>query len=354
MGPRILAAAMAGCALLATAPTEAKTVKFTIVGAPPVTVTPVTVTKAYVVPEINKRLAASGQDFKIEWTEAWAQSLATFTETFEAVEEGIAHVGVILKNFEEAKLPLEQYTMMMPFGIIDAMTIIEVDARLRQKIPAMSETFRKYNQVYLAGSPSSGMQMFTKFPITKLEDLKGRKIGASGALGHVIRGTGAVIVTAHMAASYTDIKNGVYEGYPIAVNLAFPYKTFEAAPYYTGVDFGAVMIPALTVNAKAWNELPDFARKIFQEVANEWAVQSVKVDDEKTEKGLDAMKKAGVKFSTLPAQERKRWAMAMPNVAKDWADELEKKGEPARAVVKAYMDEVRVNVKDVVRHWDRE
>jgi hypothetical protein len=34
--------------------------------------------------------------------------------------------------------------------------------------------------------------------------------------------------------------------------------------------------------------------------------------------------------------------------------ELDKKGEPARAVVKAYMDEVRAHVKDVVRHWDRE
>jgi len=88
----------------------AETIKLTAVGAAPPHVTYVKAGKEKFIPYINQRLKESGKDFKIEWTEAYSQTLAKFTEVLESVEGGVADVGLVLKNFEASKLSLEQVT----------------------------------------------------------------------------------------------------------------------------------------------------------------------------------------------------------------------------------------------------
>ena len=149
-------------------PATAETLKLTVIAAPPPIVTPVATTKKFFIPEVDKRLAASGKDFKIEWREAYAGSLATFPEVFEAIEEGIGDVGILLRNFEEAKLPLDQYTTVMPFGINDPIQLVQVDRKIRQSVPELNQTYDKFNQKFLAAAPAPSLQLFTTFPVTKL------------------------------------------------------------------------------------------------------------------------------------------------------------------------------------------
>jgi hypothetical protein len=52
--------------------------------------------------------------------------------------------------------------------------------------------------------------------------------------------------------------------------------------------------------------------------------------------------------------ERLDWANKIPNVASDWAESLEKKGMPGKAVLKAYMDTMRANNQPILRNWDKE
>ena len=66
------------------------------------------------------------------------------------------------------------------------------------------------------------------------------------------------------------------------------------------------------------------------------------------------MKKKGVKMVDLPEAERRRWAKAMPNIAMEWANKLEKRKVPGRAVLTAFMDEMRSRKIDIARQWDRE
>lgn len=335
-------------------PGAAKTVKMVAVsGAPPI-VTYVRATKTYFIPEVNKRIAASGIDFKIEWTGAYSQSLAKFTEVLETVEEGIAQLCLCLKNFEPSSLPLEQYLYMAPFGRHTLEQTIEIDNAVRAKVPAMNEAILKHNQVYLASAGSSSMQLFTTFPVRSIDDLENRKLGASGSMGHWLRGTGAVVVNANMAASFTDIRNGLYDGYPISVALAFPYKTYESAKHMTRVHFGDSATSFLTVNRDTWKTFPAKVKQIFRDVAAGWGPTQARIDRAKHAKFLGIMKKKGVKITDMSAKERRRWAMSMPNIAKEWADSLESRGFPGRAVLTAFMDELRTRKIDIARQWDRE
>lgn len=354
MNKSLCAAIAAAVAMSAAGIAQAKTFKLTVVAAAPPIVTYVKVSKENLIPEINRRLAASGSGHKIEWTQAYSQTLAKFSEVFETVEEGVAHVGLILKNFEPSNLPLEQYASTAPFARHTTTQMITIDRNVRKKVAALNEAYAKHNQVFIQSGANHTMELFTTFPVKTIDDLKGRKLVSSGALGQWLRGTGAVVVSSSMNQSYQNIKNGVYQGYPIGVTLAFAYKTYQAAPYMTKTHFGVTPTSGITVNTDTWKSLPGEVRKIFRDVAQDWPSWQINEDDARYAKFAGIMKKKGVKFADMAPAERKRWAMSMPNIAQEWAERQEKRGLPGRATLTAFMDELRAMKVDVARQWDRE
>jgi len=48
------------------------------------------------------------------------------------------------------------------------------------------------------------------------------------------------------------------------------------------------------------------------------------------------------------------WADSLPNLARGWVAEMERRGLPGRRILKDYMDMMRANHQPVLRHWDRE
>jgi TRAP-type transport system periplasmic protein len=346
-----ISAALAVAAVSTAA--SGQTVKLIVAAPAPAIVTFVNVTKKKFIPEVNRRLAASGKGFKIKWIGAYAQAVAKAFETFEAVEENIAQVGLIVKNFEESKLPLEQYAAMVPFSgeTVDDMPYI--DANIRKKVPTMNDSYLKNGQVFLVSGVSPMYDLFTTFPVKSVDDIKGRKIGVSGVLGQFFRGTGAVVVSSAMVESYTSIRSGVYDGYPISIGLAFPFKTYEAAKNYTKMSFGVATGTAITVNTKTWKSFPRYVQKIFRDVAVNWPLWQVAQDKAKIAKFTRIMKKKGVKFGAMSRKERLRWANSMPNISKEWAARQDKKGLPGSKVLAAYFGELnRVNAK-MLRDWSK-
>ena len=313
----------------------------------------VKVTKEKFIPEVNKRLAATGKDFKVKWIGAYAQAIAKAFETFEAVEENIAQVGLIVKNFEESKLPLEQYATMVPFSGETGEQMAVIDANLRGKIPAMNAGYRKHGQVFLISGVSPMYDLFTTFPVKSIDDIKDRKIGVSGVLGQFFCGTGAVTVSSAMVESFTSIRSGVYDGYPISIGLAFRFKTYEAAKYYTKMDFGVSTGTAITINTKTWDGFPGYVQKIFLDVAKNWPTWQLATDAGRQKKFSGIMKKKGVIFGSMSDSERKRWAYAMPNIAKEWAIRQDKKGLPGSKLLAAYFGELRAMKTKMIRPWDK-
>ncbi len=333
---------------------SAKTITLTVVAFAPPTVTNVRMTQDKWIPYINEALAKSGKDFKINWKQAYGGSLAGAKEVLDTVGENIAQVGVILKNFEPSKLPLEQYFYMAPFNNATIPQIIEIDKEMREKIPQMNEAYLAHNQVFLGSAASASADLFTTFPFHKVADLKGHKIGASGAMGDYLRGTGAVVVTSSMTSSYTSIRNGVYEGYPLSVSLAGAFRTYQAAKYCSEVGFGVTATSALTVNKKTWDSFPDFVKKIFEDATSKWWLWQMQWDEARRAAFVKKMKADGVKFSVLPESQRELWAKDMPNIAKQWAASLDKQGLPGTKVLDTYMDLLRAHHITIARNWDKD
>lgn len=346
-------AAVSALALLAPTTGHANSVKVTFAAPMPPAQSAIRIAKGYFIPTVNKRLAEKG-DFKIEWTEAWSGSLAGFRETFEAVEDNIAQMAIVLNVFEESNLPLEQLSYKVPFATTNVRLLNKVHQDLHKKFPEMGQAWSKRNQVYLGGGASDSWHLLTKFPVKKVEDLKGHRIGASGAASAWIKATGAVPVTSSMNQALNNIKNGLYDGYAISTTLTFIYKVHEVAKHLTHVGFGATVGPSLTFNKEVWDGMPKHAQEIIRQTSAELLAKYSNGSIALEKKWGGIMQKKGLKVTPFSFEERKRWAGMLPNLPKQWAESWDKRGQPASKVLAAYLDGLRAGGETLVRDWDKE
>ncbi|MGE0565640.1 MAG: C4-dicarboxylate TRAP transporter substrate-binding protein [Pseudolabrys sp.] len=348
------AALAAGVVMLATAASaQTETIRLTIGSSHPPVIPWVLAMKNTVVAKTNKALEAKGSKYRIDWNEAYGGALYNFENTLEAVEQGITDFGWVGTLWEPAKMPLQNIMFATPFTNDNPDVAAKVMHELMAKSPAFKKEWETNNAVYFAATTSDSYQLFTKFPVTKLEDLKGRKILAAGAVGAWVEGLGATFVNSGIPAMYNSLQTGVGEGVVLIPSGAIPIKLHEVAPYVTYVNMGAVTFGAFAVNKKKWDSLPKEVQDVMRPIAMEYAAENIKIVKARETAGLERIKKEGAKISTLPEAERKRWADAMPNLAKKWVEANEKPGVPAKQLMQEYMAAMRAAGAKPARDWDK-
>ena len=290
--------------------------------------------KNLVVPEAAKRVAAAGKGDTIQWTEAYAGALYNFKNTLEGVEKGLADIGWVGTLWEPVKMPLMNVTFYTPFATGDVKALIEIGEELHEKVPALNASWDKYNQVMLGIQVADTYNIFTKFPVKSLGDLKGRKIYAPGASAGWLKGTGAVGINGGLTVYYNGVKTGIADGGITITTGMFPFKLHEVGKHITVVDMGGPISGGLTMNKDTWNSLPAYMRDIFTDLGKEYARVQGGIVAKNAEKFLGLMTKQGAIVSTLPEAERKKWAQSMPNVAGEWVKSNEAKGVPAGQLAK--------------------
>ncbi len=348
--------ALAGALLLSVAPASAQqkieTIRLTIGSSHPPVIPWVLAMKNTVVEKSNKALEAKGSKYRIEWNEAYGGVLYNFENTIEAIEQGITDFGWVGTLWEPAKMPLQNIMFATPFTNNDPSISVKVMDELMKK-PEFQKEWSSQNAIYFAATTSDSYQLFTKFPVKTLEDLKGRKILAAGAVGTWVEALGGTFVNSGIPAMYNGVQTGVGEGVALIPSGAIPIKLHEVAPYVTYVDMGSVTFGAFAVNKKRWESLPKEVQDVLRPIAMEYAAENIKIVKAREAAGLERIKKEGAKVSTLPEAERKRWAAAMPNLAKKWVDENAKKGLPAKQIMIDYMAAMRAAGAKPARDWDK-
>ncbi len=324
-------------ALLAGAPAAfAESFSFTVVaGHPPIT-KGVSNIRDYFIPEVDRRLAEKGEH-SIEWTEAYAGSVADYRGVLEAVESGIADFGYVPHLFEGDKLPLEQITYVTPFSTNELGTLMEVIGKLHAEIPEMDAAWEKNSQKVLAPVGIDDYHFVTNFPITSVKDIDGRKISTAGLALNWLKGTGAVPVKGALPTYYNSISTGLTEGTMTFESAIAPYKFYEVAPYITKISFGGKSASALTVNLDTWESLPPDVQTIMMEVAEEYRMRTAEAYQTGGAKSLEKAAEMGAKISELTPEARAEFAAALPNIAREWAAAQDAKGLPGTKTLETYM-----------------
>ncbi|MCC6608301.1 MAG: C4-dicarboxylate TRAP transporter substrate-binding protein [Burkholderiales bacterium] len=319
-------------------------------GHPPVFLWVKTLDEVFI-PEVDKRLAAAGGKYKIEWTRAYGGTLVKLGNESTAMKDGISDVGFVATIFEASKFPLQNVSYYAPFGSDDIAVVTNAIADLQKRIPAMNDAWGKNGLVYLGGAALDSYHLFAKFPVARYEDLQGKKINAPGPSANWVKNTGAVGVAGNLNTYYEDIKSGVSDGALTFATGAWSVKLQEVAPYIVKVNFGSQYAGGIAVNKRRFDRLPKEVQKAFVEAGQAYSTQFAKAQTELASQRMQEMVKAGGKIIELSDAERKRWADALPPIGKIWGAEMQAKGLPATEVLRGYMDALKKAGAKLPRDW---
>lgn len=305
------------------------------------------------IPAVNAALEGTGTT--IEWSEQYGGSLAKVGEELEAVEEGLAEIGLVSSLFDPAKLAVQNVTYFTPFVSRDSTTVSGWMDELQATNADMKAAWADNGLEYLGGGIGiDDYLLMTNFPVDSIEDLNGHKIAAPGPAVNWLKGTGAVGVSGNLTTYYNEIKTGVYDGVIVFASAALPGKLHEVAPYITKVGFGAQYAGGLAANKDWFDGLDPAVQDALKAAAKEDAKAYQADLDASVTKFLGIMESQGATISEVDEAFRQQWAAGMDNVAKLWAEKLDGQGIAGSAVLKAYMDTMRAAGATPVRNWDQE
>ncbi|MEO0386442.1 MAG: C4-dicarboxylate TRAP transporter substrate-binding protein [Pseudomonadota bacterium] len=339
------------CLAFAATSASAEKIKMTAASSHPPVLPWIEVITNHIVPETNKRLAAMGSKNEVVWTEAYAGALFNAPNALEGVEAGLADLAWVGTIFEPAKLPLQNVHFYAPFAVGDVHALTEIGNELHDTLPAMNKQWDKYNQKFLGAMADGSYHLITNKPINTLEDLKGLKLLAGGAVATWLEGTGATAVNSAFPEFYNSISTGVADGAVMTINGMLPFKIHEVAPYITLVNMGGPITGALTINKETWQFLPEDVQGVLTDLGREYSTMVADSVSAREEKFLATMQAEGATVATLDEGERRKWAASLPDLAGEWVKLNADAGLPAAEVLKAFLDGGRSRGEEPLRDW---
>jgi TRAP-type C4-dicarboxylate transport system substrate-binding protein len=157
-----------------------------------------------------------------------------------------------------------------------------------------------------------------------------------------------------MVHYYSKFKTGAIDGSMLWTDAAVAFKLVEGAKFMLKADIGTANSKALTMNLDTYKRLPEAVRKVIHAVARDYRDYTARAAMRDADKAYANYKKKGGTIIQMSQAAREHWAKSMPNIGKDWAAGLDKKGLPGTKMLKAYMDKMRAANQPIIRHWDRE
>ena len=308
----------------------------------------------FYIPEVDKRLARDNK-YKIRWNQAWGGQIVKPQGVLEGLQKGLGDIGIVTTAIYGDKMKIMAVAYATPFTTTDPLLVSRTIDELADKFPGIRKTFASYNQVFLSAQDVlDSYQMFTKNEARALDAFRGVKLASGGFNLRYLPPTGAVGVAGSLNNYYNMIQTGVVDGCMLWAEAAATFKLAEVAPFMMQAQIGTMNSKVVTVNADTWKRLPPEVQKVLKDVAIEYRDRLAKLAADIGDDSLAAYKKAGGKVYVLPPAERTRWARSLPNLAKEWAEGLDKEGLQGSEMLRYYMDRMRAANQPIERQWDRE
>ena len=193
--------------------------------------------------------------------------LAPSAQAFDAVRGGAFELMKTFDGYKAGAIPAFSFTSTVPFGFPES-DQYEAWFYERDGLAMAREAYAQAGLYYIAPTVYGQEPIHSKFPLRKLEDMKGKKGRFVGLASQVIGAFGAAVTPMATAEVYQALEKGVID---------FADRGDLTANLEAGLDEVAkyVIVPGFhqpttatsyVANQRAWDALPD-SHKIALEVA---------------------------------------------------------------------------------------
>jgi TRAP-type C4-dicarboxylate transport system substrate-binding protein len=186
--------------------------------------------------------------------------------------------------------------------------------------------------------------MFTKKPVGSIADVQGLKIRTGGGVAEkVAKALGASAFVKPAPESYELLKSGVADGvfFPMESIISFKLDTvLEQATLFPGGMYSSAF--GFFMNEDKWNKLPRQDQEAIEKISGEHIARLAgKSWDDADQRGLDVLKKSGVKIVNanpeLVAEVQKRSAP----IIDEWIKAATAKGVDGARILAEFREELK-------------
>src|SRR5881396_222453 len=261
--------------------------------------------------------------------------------TFDAVRDGLVDVSYVTASYTPARHILPLMAELPGAGdtaLVNSVAYSRVYWKYFDKVG-------EYKGVKLLGVFTHGPgQMFTKRPVSGINDIQGLKIRTGGGIAEAVAkalGTSAFVKPA--PESYELLKSGVADGvfFPMESIISFKLDTvLEQATLFPGGMYSSAF--GFFMNEEKWNKLPKQDQDAIDKISGEWIARHAgRSWDDADQKGLEVLKKSGVKIvnadPAFVAEVKKRSAP----IIEDWVQKASAKGVDAAKILAEFREELK-------------
>ncbi len=261
--------------------------------------------------------------------------------TFDAVREGLVDLSYVTASYTPARHIMPMLPELPGAGdtaLVNSVAYSRIHWKHLHKVG-------EYKGVKLLGVFTHGPgQMFTKRPVTSINDVQGLKIRTGGGVAEAVAkalGTSAFVKPA--PESYELLKSGVAAGvfFPMESIISFKLDTvLEQATLFPGGMYSSAF--GFFMNEEKWNKLPKQDQDAIDKISGEWIARHAGQSwDEADKKGLEVLKKSGVKIvnadPAFVAEVKKRSAP----IIEEWIQKASAKGVDAAKVLAEFREELK-------------
>jgi TRAP-type C4-dicarboxylate transport system substrate-binding protein len=269
---------------------------------------------------------------KVKFQFFWSDSLFKQADGATNLAAGVSDFARVASTYDPAKTQLWM-TLDMPFNARDYWCGISSAVETQQEEPNLKKTFEQLGFLPIVGYSSGHFHFVSKEPITKIADLKGKRIRSYGGarIGmSTVLGIQAIFMP--YGQIYEAVERGVVDGAEGTILLTDSFKHYEVAKNLTIATTGYVVGSSYSINLKKWNSFPASLKQIFQEAAKEHDMEFARLMMEQEEVKLkEFQEKRGMKVLQLSAEDKAAFAKAAKESQELWLADMDKKGVPARA-----------------------
>ena len=261
--------------------------------------------------------------------------------TFDAVRDGLVDVSYVTASYTPARHILPLMAELPGAGdtaLVNSVAYSRIYWKYFDKVG-------EYKGVKLLGVFTHGPgQMFTKRPIASINDVQGLKIRTGGGVAEAVaKALGASAFVKPAPESYELLKGGVADGvfFPMESIISFKLDTvLEQATLFPGGMYSSAF--GFFMNEDKWNKLPKPDQAAIEKLSGEHLARLAGQSwDEADRKGLEALRKSGVRIvnadAAFVAEVQKRSAP----IIDDWIKKASAKGVDAARILAEFRAELK-------------
>jgi len=250
---------------------------------------------------------------KVTWL-GGPEVMAPFNQP-EAVRKGLFQLGF---------MPAAYYGSLLPEA--DAISLSQLDFKQERAkgglFDYMVERHKKINMMLLGTWLYDSFYLYVSKPVSKLDDLKGRRMRTAAKYDKMMKALGMVPVTMEFGETYTGLQRGVVEGFGWPTIGPRDFGWLDSVKYIIDIPFYARQNTFILMNLEMWNKIPKDSQDKIMDITVKFEQDMKAYFDKAIETERKEMDKVGVKRIKLSPAETKRYLDAANNSA--WED-LEKK-----------------------------